>query len=147
LHNIGVLFVGFGFAYLGRVLDSVFNFSSFNSFVAEASGIVLMMIGFILRVWATFMFYENKMKVIKLEPQKNLMTSGPFRYSRNPLYLGGNVFIFLGASLFLGSPGAMALTALNIIAVDFMIRREEKQLEKNFRDEWLRYKAQVRRWI
>jgi Phospholipid methyltransferase len=54
-------------------------------------------IGFLLRVWATFHFYEQHMKVISLVPQKKLITSGPYRFSRNPLYLGGNVFIFFAA--------------------------------------------------
>jgi len=40
-------------------------------------------------------FYEQHMSVIRLEPQKELFTAGPYGFSRNPLYLGGNVFIFL----------------------------------------------------
>ena len=87
------------------------------------------------------------MKVISLVPQKKLITSGPYRFSRNPLYLGGNVFIFLGAALFLGSPAGIFLTAINILIVDIWIRREEKQLERDFREEWVYYKSQVRRWL
>jgi protein-S-isoprenylcysteine O-methyltransferase Ste14 len=87
------------------------------------------------------------MKVISLVPQKALITSGPFRFSRNPLYLGGNVFIFFGAALFLGSPTGLLLTAIHLPLMDLFIRREEKQLERNFGQEWVRYKKHARRWI
>ena len=87
------------------------------------------------------------MKVIKLAPQKKLITSGPYRFSRNPLYLGGNLFIFLGAVLFLGSPSGIVLTSINLVAVDFMIRREERQLARDFGEEWLAYRNKVRRWL
>jgi protein-S-isoprenylcysteine O-methyltransferase Ste14 len=102
---------------------------------------------FSLAIWATFYFYERHMKVIRLEPQKKLITSGPYSFSRNPLYLGGNLFIFLGAVLFLGSPSGVVLTAINILVVDIMIRREEKQLERDFGEEWVRYRSRVRRWL
>jgi Phospholipid methyltransferase len=78
------------------------------------------------------------MKVISLEPQEVPITSGPYRFARNPLYLGGNLFIFFGASLVLGSPSGLFITAMHLPFVDFMIRREEKQLEKKFGPEWIR---------
>lgn len=109
---------------------------------------ILLVIGFLLRVWATFHFYTQRMKVISLVPQKVLITSGPYRFSRNPLYLGGNVFIFFGATLFLGSPSGLFLTVVNILFLEFwMIRREEKQLERTFGEEFIRYKSRVRRWL
>ena len=100
-----------------------------------------------MRVRATFYFYERQMKVISLVPQKVLITSGPYRFSRNPLYLGGNVFIFFGAGLLVGSPIALLITAFHLPFVDLFIRREEKQLGEDFGQEWMRYKNQVRRWI
>jgi protein-S-isoprenylcysteine O-methyltransferase Ste14 len=103
--------------------------------------------GFLLRVWATFHFYEHRMRVISLEPQAALITSGPYRFSRNPLYLGGNVFIFFGAALLFGSPAALILAALHLPLMDRFIRREEAQLEQKFGADWLRYKAHVRRWL
>jgi protein-S-isoprenylcysteine O-methyltransferase Ste14 len=88
------------------------------------------------------------MRVISLVPQSALITNGPFRFSRNPLYLGGNVFIFGGAALVLGSPSALIFTIFHLPFVDlFMVRREEKQLEQKFGDEWTNYKKKVRRWI
>jgi protein-S-isoprenylcysteine O-methyltransferase Ste14 len=146
-HNIGVLIVGFIFAFIGVGLDLFLKISEFKSLPALIIGCVFLAIGFFIRVWATFYFYKQHMSVIRLEPQKELFTSGPYGFSRNPLYLGGNVFIFLGAVLFLGSPSGIFLTALAIIATDFMIRREEKQLARDFGQRWINYKSRVRRWI
>ena len=146
LHNIGVVIVGLGVASLGRKGDAVFGISGFRSIFATSIG-WLLLVGFLVRVWATFYFYERQMKVISLVPQKTLITSGPYRFSRNPLYLGGNVFIFFGAGLLLGSPTALLITAFHLPFVDLFIRREEKQLEGDFGQEWVRYKKQVRRWI
>jgi protein-S-isoprenylcysteine O-methyltransferase Ste14 len=147
LHNIGVTIVGLGVAFIGRRVDSVFGVRDFQSILTTALAWLLLVTGFLLRVWATYCFYVHQMRVISLAPQKTLITSGPYRFSRNPLYLGGNVFIFFGAALLLGSPSALVITVVHLPFVDLFIRREEKQLEKVFGEEWLRYKKHVRRWI
>ncbi len=148
LHNVGVLIVGFIFAFIGKGLDSLLGNTEFHILFITSTGLLLLIIGFLIRVWATFQFYEQHMRVVSLKPQKELVTTGAFSFSRNPLYLGGNVFIFFGASLVLGSPMAVVLTILNIIMLNFwMIPREEKQLEREFGQEWRRYKHKVRRWI
>ena len=139
--------MGFGFALLGRGVDFLLGIIGFHSVLATSAGWLLLAIGFLLRVWATFHFYEQQMKVISLVPQKTLITTGPYRFSRNPLYLGGNVFIFLGAVLILGSPTGICLTIINILVVGFFIRREEKQLERDFGEDWVRYRNRVRRWL
>jgi protein-S-isoprenylcysteine O-methyltransferase Ste14 len=147
LHNLGVVFVGLGVAYLGRMVDVVFAVPGFVSPLAKTGAMLLLVLGFLVRLWATFHFYVHNMRIISLEPQTTLITSGPYRFSRNPLYLGGNVFIFFGAALLLGSPTALVVTALHIPLMDRFIRREEKQLERNFGDEWRSYKRRVRRWL
>jgi protein-S-isoprenylcysteine O-methyltransferase Ste14 len=147
LHNIGVLIVGFVFAFIGKGLDLLLKITRFGfPFITIVAG-ALLIIGFMIRVWATLYFYQQSMAVIRLEPQKKLLTAGPYSFSRNPLYLGGNVFIFLGAVLFLGSPSGVVLTAIAIAATDLMIRREERQLALKFGQEWISYKSRVRRWI
>ena len=125
LHNVGVVIVGLGVAYLGRMVDLLFGISAFVSPLAKAGALLLLVLGFLVRLWATFHFYVHNMRVISLEPQTTLITSGPYRFSRNPLYLGGNVFIFFGAALLLGSPMALVVTALHIPLMDRFIRREE----------------------
>ena len=147
LHNLGVLFVGMGVVYVGTRLDLLFGIARFHSPWAIAAGALLLTLGFLLRVWATFLFYQHQMRVISLGPQNTLITTGPFSLSRNPLYLGGNVFIFFGAALILGSPCALLITALHLPLVDLFITREERQLENDFGDRWISYKKHVRRWL
>jgi protein-S-isoprenylcysteine O-methyltransferase Ste14 len=147
LHNIGVVIVGLGVALLGAGLDFLFRIDGFQSLPTTAAAWLLLTAGFLLRVWAAFHFYQRQMKVISLSPQKTLITSGPYRFSRNPLYLGGNVFIFFGAALLVGTPSGLVITVVHLPLVEIMIRREERQLEQNFGEEWLRYRKRVRRWL
>lgn len=147
LHNIGVVLVGFGVALIGVLIDHLLRIHAFHSLFALIAGAILLTAGFLLRVWATYDFYLHRMKVISLEPQNALIETGPYAFSRNPLYLGGNVFVFLGAALVLGSPSALVITALHIPLVDLFIRREETQLEQKFGPAWVAYKSRVRRWI
>ena len=147
LHNIGVVGVGLVLAYMGTRLGKLFKIPDFKTIPTLIAAWLFLAAGFLLRVWATFHFYKHRMKVIKLEPQSALITSGPYSFSRNPLYLGGNVFIFLGTALLFGSPCAFIITLFNIPLADWMIRREERQLERAFGQQWLEYKKRVRRWI
>jgi protein-S-isoprenylcysteine O-methyltransferase Ste14 len=147
LHNVGVTIVAFGVALLGVGVDALLGIRRLHSTLGVIGGGGLLGAGFALRAWAAFHFYERRMRVISLAPQGTLVTSGPFRFSRNPLYLGGNGFMFLGASLVLGTPSGLVLTVAHLPLVDWMIRREERQLEATFGDEWCRYAARVRRWL
>lgn len=147
LHNVGVLFVGFIVAFVGLFLDALLQAANYLNPTTFSVGLIFLAIGFAIRVWATYYFYKSQMKVISLKPQKKLLTKGPYQFSRNPLYLGGNIFIFYGASFVLGSPAAIFITTLGIFLTDHMIKREEKQLEKKFGKEWINYTKKVRRWI
>ena len=77
--------------------------------------------------------------------KRRVITSGPYSISRNPLR--GNVLIFFGAALLFGSPSALVNIVVQIPLVALFIRREEKQLDKDFGEQWMSYKTHVRRWI
>ena len=146
LHNIGVVAVGFIFAFIGVGMDKLFGLSAFHSNYVVALGSVLIAIGFLLRVWAAYLFYEQR--VIRLFTQAHLITDGPYRFTRHPLYLGGNVFIMLGAALVLGTPGGVILTVLHWpLVMNPMAKREERQLDQTFGDEWRACAKRTRRWI
>ncbi len=79
------------------------------------------------------------------KPTTEIVTSGVFQFSRNPIYLG-MVLLCLGAAFLLDSVWFLALCApLAIVLQRGVI--EETYLEQKFGAKYLRYKAKVRRWI
>jgi protein-S-isoprenylcysteine O-methyltransferase Ste14 len=80
-------------------------------------------------------------------PTASLVTDGPFRYSRNPGYLGGALMYAGIASLTNALWGILLLPVMLLMMQRTVIEREERYLESKFGDEYLRYKGQVRRWI
>ena len=144
LHNIFIVAVGCVVAMLGAGIDHLLGIADFKSALADGLGCALIAAGFLLRTWAAFPLLHARHG---LHAQQHLITTGAYRFSRNPLYLGGNVFIFCGASLILGTPGGLALIILHLPLVDFMIRREERQLQETFGDAWWEYAQRTRRWM
>jgi protein-S-isoprenylcysteine O-methyltransferase Ste14 len=81
------------------------------------------------------------------KPTATLVTEGPYRFSRNPLYLAFTL-IYAGIALIAGSLwGLLMLVPVNLIMSRFVIRREEEYLERTFGEEYERYKKTARRWI
>jgi len=80
-------------------------------------------------------------------PTTTVVRSGPYRFSRNPIYLAFTV-LQLGLSLWINGLGLLAtlLPAIALMAL-FVIPREERYLEARFPAEYLPYKASVRRWL
>lgn len=76
-----------------------------------------------------------------------IVQSGPYRFSRNPIYLSFVVFV-VGLSVWLNDLWllVMLVPAIGIIAA-VVIPREERFLESNFREPYSTYKAAVRRWL
>ena len=79
-------------------------------------------------------------------PPERLLTTGPFAYCRNPMYLGHIIFL-IGLTLSLRSLLAALLTLA--VAVWFQLRvvRDEKRLCERFGQSYLDYSARVKRWI
>ena len=76
-----------------------------------------------------------------------IVQTGPYRFSRNPIYLAFILFV-LGLSVWLNNLWMLVTLApaIGIIAM-VVIPREERFLERNFNDEYSSYKARVRRWL
>ena len=81
------------------------------------------------------------------KPTTALVVDGPFRFTRNPLYLSLTL-LYSGMGILLNMLWTVLLLPVVLIIIHFgVIAREEKYLEKKFGQEFIRYKARVRRWI
>ena len=79
-------------------------------------------------------------------PPERLVTTGPFAWCRNPMYLGHIIFL-LGLTLSLQSGLAAMITVATAAWFQFRVRRDEKRLAERFRQPYLDYSARVRRWV
>jgi len=76
-----------------------------------------------------------------------LVTEGPFRYSRNPIYLGMLLWL-LGLAILLGSLSAFILPGLVFLLMNFvMIPFEERRMRDVGGEDYEAYKTRVRRWL
>ena len=81
------------------------------------------------------------------KPATALITDGPFRFSRNPIYLAMSL-AHAGLAVLIDSPWILALLAPALVVMQYgVIRREERYLDRKFGDEYRRYKDTVRRWL
>ena len=110
-------------------------------------GIAPIVLGVVLSVWADALFKRNKTTVKPHERPLALMTSGPFRISRNPMYLGMMAILF-GIAVCVGSLSAFVSPLIFFLVSDFrFIPLEESVMENVFGMAYVEYKGRVRRWI
>jgi protein-S-isoprenylcysteine O-methyltransferase Ste14 len=81
------------------------------------------------------------------KPTSSLVIEGPYRFTRNPIYLGFTLFYGGITALANSLPSALLLPFVLIVMRRGVIEREERYLERIFGEEYLLYKARVRRWV
>ncbi len=110
-------------------------------------GGALLAAGLILAGWAASTFFRAGTHIEVYRPATALVTKGPYRFSRNPIYVGMAVG-HVGAAILANSIWAllMLLPALALIRYG-VIAREEEYLERRFGEAYQRYMNTVRRWL
>jgi protein-S-isoprenylcysteine O-methyltransferase Ste14 len=92
-------------------------------------------------------FARAKTPVNPMLPVRAIVTDGPYRFTRNPMYVGMAV-LYVAIAVVAGLLWALAILPIVLIVVDrFVIAREERYLAARFGEEYERYRARVRRWI
>jgi protein-S-isoprenylcysteine O-methyltransferase Ste14 len=110
-------------------------------------GVILVLVGVAFLRSFIAAFRRARTPVAPGSPTTALVTTGPYRISRNPAYLGF-ALLYAGIATLAEAPWAYATLLPALVVVDRMvIAREERYLERRFGDEYLRYKATTRRWV
>jgi protein-S-isoprenylcysteine O-methyltransferase Ste14 len=110
-------------------------------------GIALIVAGSLLALTFVSAFRRAGTAVDPYHPSDHLVTSGPYRLSRNPGYLG-MALGYAGIVALIPAPWAYLTLVVALIVVDRgVIAREERYLERRFGEAYRRYRARTRRWI
>ncbi len=110
-------------------------------------GIGVGALGLALAGWAALLFRRAGTGIVPFSPATVLVIRGPYRFSRNPMYLGLSAAL-LGAAILMGSlTPFLVIPAFMALIADRFIGPEEAMLEKTFGSAYAEYKAKVRRWL
>lgn len=100
-----------------------------------------------LMLWATLAIWRHHTTVNPFRGASELVTDGPFAFSRNPIYLA-DMLVYCGVTLLIGSLWPLVLAPLVWAIMRFgVIAHEEAHLRARFDDAYCEYCARVRRWI
>ena len=131
----------------GRALDRRWPLPAPPERHARGAGAALMALGAALPASAVGLFRRRGTSVVPVRPATALVTSGPYRFTRNPMYVGF-ALVHAGLALRRRSTWALLMLAPVLAAVhSLVVAREERYLEATFGDEYRRYKREVRRWL
>jgi protein-S-isoprenylcysteine O-methyltransferase Ste14 len=134
---------------VGLVIDRFVRAAPFP--IARAAGLIigaiLMAIGAALAVSARLHFKRTGQSVRPWDPTPSLIFEGPYRFTRNPMYVGLTLFQ-IGLGLMLNSIWASALAVLALATVHFIaVLPEERYLSRKFGDSYRDYLGRVRRYL
>jgi protein-S-isoprenylcysteine O-methyltransferase Ste14 len=151
LDNPGVIapppiLYGIAFA-VGNLLQWVVPVRILPANIATCMGLALLASGAALATWSRRTMQGAGTNVHPALPATALVMAGPFRFSRNPMYLA-RTLLYLGLGCLLNALWVLALLAPLLLIMHYgVIEREERYLGAKFGEAYLRYQADVRRWV
>ncbi len=139
LYTVGLL-AGWG-------LHKAFPLNLFTGLLARFAGVALILLGMALVYWSFNTMRSIGTSVNLYTAAQALATEGPYRFSRNPIYVG-MTGAYIGATLLMDSIWPILMLPPVIVTMHWgVICREEKHLEEIFGGGYQDYKDKVRRWL
>lgn len=151
---LGFLLAGWGLFVLGarpEAVEAGFGWlaASFGLEMPVRRGVALTLIvgGLLLDGMAAGLFRRRGTAVEPWKPSTVLIAEGPYRFSRNPIYVGFAV-TYAGLAIAMDSALALFLLLPCLAVIDqFVIAREERYLSAKFGADYDAYRQKVRRWL
>jgi protein-S-isoprenylcysteine O-methyltransferase Ste14 len=137
---LAALAIGFGLA-------AALGFTSVAGAVRWPVGIVLLLAGVGLLGSVIALFTRARTSIDPYHPTTAIVTTGSYRFTRNPAYLGMTL-VYCGVAVMAGALWALVPLTGAVIVIDRgVIAREERYLERKFAGTYTSYKARTRRWL
>jgi protein-S-isoprenylcysteine O-methyltransferase Ste14 len=134
---------------LGVALEHVHHatISATAALVSRTAGAVLFALGAVIAGWGLVLFAKARTTTVPGKLSGKLVTWGPYRFTRNPMYVG-LVLAYLGEAGLLKQVWPVVLLPFTIAYLNWtVIPVEEAKLEEAFPYEYKQYRLQVRRWF
>lgn len=132
---------------VGLLAKALFPVRLLPRTVARALGGPLVGSGLLLLLSGLRAMHRVGTDVSPYKPTTSLVVDGPYRFTRNPLYLGFTL-VYGGITALTNSlPSALLLPLVLLVMRRGVIEREELYLQRVFGEEYVQYKTRVRRWI
>jgi protein-S-isoprenylcysteine O-methyltransferase Ste14 len=143
------IFVGFLGVFLpARLLQSAGFTPPAAVHAPQIAGMVLGIAGGALGLWCILAFvFIGKGTQMPLDPPRHLVVRGPYKFMRNPMYVGAGLALVGAALYFVSVELVMYSAALGVLAHVFVIFYEERVLAEKFGPEYDAYRRQVGRWV
>lgn len=120
---------------------------SFLSAAAQVVGSIVIFVGLLLLLLAGNLFKRADTDMIPFKNVSALVTTGIYRYTRNPMYLG-MAAILLGCGLTVGAAASLLVAPVFMVIIEIrFIRPEEAMLLDLFPEQFAQYRTDVRRWL
>ncbi len=135
---------------IGILLNSFFSLKIFPEGTSTSLLIlswILVVFGFFIAGWVLSIFLKKGEDISPDRPTKIIITNGPFRFSRNPVYLSLNI-VYFGISLILNNLWLIIFWPFAFLILRYgVVSKEEQYLERKFGKKYLVYKKRTRRWF
>lgn len=111
------------------------------------AGWTLIDIGAVLLLWTAWLMIYRKTTLSPFGKPQRLLREGPFRFSRNPIYIG-MLLLYLGVAMLWSNLWCFLLLPVLLVLLQVgVIRHEEKLLLRHFGEDYRQYCLKVRRWL
>jgi protein-S-isoprenylcysteine O-methyltransferase Ste14 len=132
---------------LGLLLHWIYPVNPLSVLPARVIGTLILIASVWLALSAKTAMSRAGTNVRPDRPTSALVTDGPFRFTRNPIYLAA-IGIYVGIALLVDTLWPLVLLIpLLVVLAKGVIAREERYLEGKFGDTYHNYKSRVRRWL
>lgn len=131
----------------GNLVKRWWPVPDFTNWMLDIVAYTTMIVGALLILFSSHEFSKLRISTSPNTQATQLITSGPYRYSRNPIYVGF-ILILIGIACKTGNPWLLITALLMIPALyHWVIKKEEKHLQEALSQEYQQYVAKVRRWL
>ena len=135
------------FLLTGLALDYLWPVAVLPDRVQYTAGFAIMALGGVIVAFTLPQYRKARTNFSPFKPTTAVIVGGPHQFSRNPAYLSLSL-LYTGIGIAGDNLWMLGLLVPTLVVMHYgVISREEQYLESKFGEEYLRYKASVRRWL